>query len=139
MSEENKELIKRWFEQVWNQKSEAAIDAMFPPDAKCYGFPDPESMLAGPEDFKTIHRNFCGAFPDLTVRVEDVIAEGDRVAARWSVTMTHLGDHLGFAATGKKARLDGSTFAVIKDGKIVEGWNYMELLGLIQELRGLQA
>jgi predicted ester cyclase len=139
MSEENKELMQRWFEQVWNQKSEAAIDAMFPPDGKSYGFPDPESVLLGPEDFKTIHRNFCGAFPDLKVTVDDVIAEGDRVAVRWSVTITHLGDHLGFAATGKKARLLGASIVRIKDGLIVEGWNYMELLGLIQELRGLQA
>lgn len=135
MSAENKELMRRWFQQVWNEHSEAAIDEMFPLDGKSHGFPDPESVLVGPEDFKTIHRNFCGAFPDLKVRVEDVITEGDGAAVRWSATMTHLGDHLGFAATGKKGRLAGSSFVVIRDGKIVEGWNFMELLGLIQELR----
>lgn len=135
MSEANKELMRRWFEQVWNQRSEAAIDEMFSSDGKSHGFPDSESTLEGPEDFKAIHRNFCGAFPDLRVKVEDVIAEGDRVAVRWSATMTHLGDHLGFAATGKKARLDGSAFVVIKDGKIVEGWNEMELVGMIEGLK----
>ena len=49
--------------------------------------------------------------------------------------MTHLGDHLGFAATKKKGRLYGSSIVVVRDGVIVEGWNYMEMLGLIQELK----
>ena len=135
MSEANKKLVLRWFEEVWNQQSETTIDEIFSSEGKAHGFPDPGSTLQGPEDFKAIQRNFCGAFPDLHLTVEDVIAEGDRVAARWSVTMTHLGDHLGIPATGKRAGFAGSVFVVVKDGKIVEAWNQMEILHLFEQLK----
>jgi steroid delta-isomerase-like uncharacterized protein len=139
MSEANKQLARRWFEEVWNQKNEAAIDSMYSPECQNHGFPNPDSVLHGPEAFKVVHRNFCGAFPDLHVTVEDVIAEGDRVAIRWSVEMTHLGDHLGFPVTGKRGRLSGSSFTVIRDGQIQEGWNQMDILHLYQQLLGPSA
>ena len=134
MSEANKQLVRRWFEEVWNKQNADAITEMFAPEGKGYGFPDTDSVLIGPEEFKTIHRNFCGAFPDLRVTVEDVVAEGDRVAVRWNVNMTHRGDHLGFAATGKKTSLNGSSFMIVKGGQIVEGWNQMDMLSMIQRL-----
>jgi steroid delta-isomerase-like uncharacterized protein len=135
MSEANKLLVKRWFEQVWNQKSEAAIDQMFSPQGKSHGFPDADAILVGPEAFKAVHRTFCGAFPDLHVDLEEIVTEGDRVAARWRVSMTHLGDHLGFPASRKKEILAGSTFAIVKSGQIVEGWNYMDLQSLMKKLQ----
>jgi steroid delta-isomerase-like uncharacterized protein len=135
MSEANKLLLRRWFEQVWNQKSEAAIDEMFSKDGKSHGFPDADSTLLGPEQFKTVHRVFCGAFPDLHVDVEDIVAEGDRVAVRWRVSMSHRGDHLGFPATGKKGTLAGSSFLIVKDNQVMEGWNHMELQALMQKLQ----
>jgi steroid delta-isomerase-like uncharacterized protein len=135
MSEANKLLVTRWFEQVWNQKNEAAIDQMFYPDGKAHGFPDPESVLAGPDAFKAVHRSFCGAFPDLHVDIEDMVAEGDRVAVRWKVTMTHLGDHLGFPATGKSGTLYGSSFFTVKGDQILDGWNQMDLQALFQKLK----
>jgi steroid delta-isomerase-like uncharacterized protein len=136
MSEENKQLARRWFEEVWNQQREAAIDEMFHREGKAHGFPDAKSVLVGPDEFKKIHRNFVGAFPNLQVIVEDVIAEGDRVAVRWSTTMTHRGDHLGFPATGKTGSLEGSSFLVVKEGKILEGWNQMDMQGMFQHLKG---
>jgi predicted ester cyclase len=135
MSEANKLLMKRWFEQVWNQKSEAAIDEMFDKEGKSHGFPDADSVLIGPEAFKAVHRTFCGAFPDLHVDVEEIITEGDRVAVRWRVSMTHGGDHLGFPATDKKVTLDGSTFLIVKGNQVMEGWNQMDLGALMQKLQ----
>jgi steroid delta-isomerase-like uncharacterized protein len=135
MSAANKLVVTRWFEQVWNQKDESAIDRMFHPDGKAHGFPDPESVLAGPDAFKTVHRSFCGAFPDLRVHIEDMVAEGDRVAVRWKITMTHLGDHVGFPATGKSGVLNGSSFVTIKDDQILDGWNQMDLQALFEKLK----
>ena len=135
MSETNKLLIRRWFDEVWNHQSEAAIDAMFNAQGKSHGFPDMDAVLQGPEAFKSVHRNFCGAFPDLHVDVEEIISEGDHVAVRFQVNMTHKGDHLGFPATGKKVTLMGATFAIVKDGQIIDGWNYMDLGGLLQKLQ----
>jgi predicted ester cyclase len=135
MTDDNKQLMHRWFNEVWNLQSEAAIDEMFHPEGKSHGFPDLDSVLVGPEAFKTVHRSFCGAFPDLHVALEEVLTEGDRVAVRFKCNMTHKGDHLGFAATGKKTTLVGSTFAIVKDGKIVEGWNYMNLGAFMENLQ----
>lgn len=135
MSEANKELIRNWFERVWNQHSTAAIDELYVSDGQAHGFPQADSVLIGPDEFKTIHRNFCETFPDVRVTVDDVIAEGDKVAARWTATMTHLGDSLGIKATNRKVVLTGSTIAIIKDGMISEGWNFMDMGGLIAKLQ----
>jgi steroid delta-isomerase-like uncharacterized protein len=135
MSETNGQLTRRWYDEVWNQRKSAAIDAMFAPLGKSYGFPDPDSVLVGPKAFKEIHARFCGAFPDLHIALDDIICEGNRVAVRWTSTMTHLGNHLGFPASKKKAALSGSSFLIIEDGLIVEGWNFMEMHTLIQSLK----
>jgi len=108
---------------------------MFSPEGKCYGFPTPDAVLIGPEAFKAVHRTFCGAFPKQKIVVEDLLAEDDGVAVRWQVTMTHSGDHLGFPASGKTVSLAGSSFIVVKDGQIAEGWNYMDLGNLFQQLQ----
>jgi steroid delta-isomerase-like uncharacterized protein len=135
MSEANKQLARRWFEEVWNQRKESAIEAMLTAGCRIHGLGSDDEALIGPEGFKTFHRSFCGAFPDLHVTVDDIIAEGDRVAIRWTATMTHLGDGLGFPASGKKVSMDGSTIGVIKDGKIDEGWNHMDITGLFAKLK----
>ncbi|HEX4758291.1 MAG TPA: ester cyclase [Terracidiphilus sp.] len=135
MSDANKALAREWFEQVWNRKSEAAIDRLFHPQGKAHGFPDPNGVLVGPEAFKIVHRNFCGACPDLHVEVEDVLADGDRVAIRWKATMTHTGDHFGFPATGKKDALSGSSFIITDGHQILEGWNHMDLQALFLRLQ----
>lgn len=135
MSEANRQLTKRWYDEVWNQKNSAAIDAMFASQGKSYGFPEPDSVLVGPDAFKSIHEIFCGAFPDLHIALEDIICEGNRVAVRWSSTMTHSGDHLGFPASEKKATLSGSSFLIIENGMIVAGWNFMDMHALMQTLK----
>ena len=133
---QNERLLRRWFEEVWNKKRTDAIDEMLAEDCVAYGLPDPDAVLRGPEQFKALHRNFCGAFPDLHIVVEDVIASGDRVAARWSATGTHLGADLGFPASGKSVALVGATIGVIRDGKIKEGWNMMDMGHFFESLRG---
>ena len=135
MSQANKALLQRWIEEVWNQKSEAAIEELLSSSGKCYGFPDDDSALVGPEAFKQVHRTFLGAMPDLKITIDEIIAEGDLVALRWSVTGTHLGDHFGFAASNKPAKFTGSSFAIVKDGQIQEGRNYMDMGGLMQKLQ----
>lgn len=135
MPDTNKEVAVRWFDQVWNQKSEAAIDELFSPQGNAYGFPEPDSVVTGPEAFKQLHRDFCGAFPDLRITLDDMVAEGDVVALRWHVDATHTGDHLGFPATGRKANLTGMSFLVVRQGQVVDGWNQMDMAGLFRRLQ----
>jgi predicted ester cyclase len=135
MSDANKQLALRWFEEVWNKQSEEAIDEMYAPGGKAYGFPQPDSVLIGPESFKSIHRIFIGAFPDIRFTVREVIAEGDLVAVTWTATMTHLGDSLGFAPTMKTESLLGCSVLVVRGSQIQEGRNYMEMHALIHRLK----
>jgi len=135
MSEANRQLVRRWFEQVWNQQKEEAIDEMFAPEGKAYGFPEPDSVLVGPESFKTFHRLFLATFPDIHITTREIITEGDLVAVTWSATMTHLGDALGFSATMQKESLDGCSVLVVRGSQIQEGRNYMEMQALIHRLK----
>ncbi|MDW5267801.1 MULTISPECIES: ester cyclase [Acidobacteriaceae] len=135
MSEQNRALARRWFEEVWNQGSEATIDELFHPQGKAYGFPDADSVLIGPEGFKTIHRQFHSAFTNIHIDIDDLIAEGDRVAIRWTCSMIHNGDGLGFPATGKKTTFPGASFITCRDGQVIEGRNFMDLTRMTLQLQ----
>jgi steroid delta-isomerase-like uncharacterized protein len=134
----NKLIIRRWFEEVWNQGNAAAIDELFAADGIAHGLSgDPEQPLQGPESFKPFHATFRGAFPNIQVAVEDVIAEGDRVVARCSVSGKHSGDHLGVAASHSPVEFTGISIVRVKDGQIVEAWNNFDFMRMNQQIGAL--
>ena len=131
MSAENKALVRRWFDEVWNKGRSSAIDEMIAEHSMVHGLgPD----LRGPAQFKPFQAAFRGAFPDIAIVVEELIAEGDLVAARFTATGTHQGDSLGFPATGRKMRVGGMVFLRTENGAFVEGWNNFDQLGMLQQL-----
>ena len=131
MSNDNKQLVVRWFEEVWNQGSTAAIDTLLAGDCVLHGFgPAPQSSA----QFKIFHATYRNAFPDVSITIDDIISEGSLVAVRWSGSGTHRGDALGFAATNRPATFIGMAFARIEDWKIVEGWNLFNQLGMLEQL-----
>jgi steroid delta-isomerase-like uncharacterized protein len=132
----NKDLARRWFEEVWNQGRIDTIVEMYHSSATATGFPDPDSVIRGPEEFAQLSQQFRGAFPDMHVTIDDVIAEGNRVAVLWTATMTHTGDGLGFAASSKKVRVPGTSFITCRDGQIVEGRNHMDFTKVLLQLQG---
>ena len=139
MSEENKVLVRRWFEEVWNRGRAEAIDEMFAEDGVARGLADAAGQpLRGPAGFKPFFRSFRDAFPDIEVVVEDLIAEGDKVAARCSVRASHRGDTLGFAATGRPVEIGGICIVRVRDGKIAEAWNNFDFMAMFQQLGALQ-
>ena len=83
---------------------------------------------------KSFHQAFRDSFPDIIVTVEDMIAEGDKVAARCSVRATHTGNSLGYAATNKQIEITGMVLARIENGKIIESWNNFDFLKLRQQI-----
>ena len=131
MSTENKALTRRWFEEVWNTGRSTAIDEMLAADAVIHGL---GNDLHGPAGFKSFHAAYRNAFPDVTLQIDDIAAEGAIVAVRWSGSGTHRGDGLGFAATGKQVRFNGMSFVRVERGKLVEGWNSFDQLGMFQQL-----
>ncbi len=135
--EENKALIRRWFEEVWNKRRASAIDEMYA-DGLAYGLhDDPKVALKGAADFKTFYETFCKAFGEIHVDVEDVIAEGDKIAARCHVTGVHTGDELGVPASHAAIDFTGLVFARIKDGKFVEVWNNFDFLSMNRQIGAL--
>ena len=82
---------------------------------------------------KTIAAN-RRAFPDIEITIEDQVAEGDRVATRWTAAMTHTGELGGRSASGKRVRISGITVERFEGGKVVEAWRCMDTLGLLQRI-----
>jgi steroid delta-isomerase-like uncharacterized protein len=132
MSTENKTLVRRWFEEVWNKGRAAAIDEMLASDTVIHGLGNDD--LHGPTDFKRFHAAYRQAYPDVTIQIDDLVAEGDMVAVRWTASGTHRGEGLGFPATNKHVRFSGMVFVRVEQGKLVEGWNNFDQLGMLQQL-----
>jgi steroid delta-isomerase-like uncharacterized protein len=138
MSEENRALIHRWFEEVWNKGRAEAIDEMFAADCIVNGLADePGEPLRGPAGFKPFFQKFRDAFPDIEVAVEDTVSEGDKIAARCRVRGTHKGDSLGFVATNNLVDFTGICIVRIRDGKIVEAWNNFDFMSMTQQLNAI--
>ena len=130
-------LLHRWFEEVWNQQQESAIDELMANDALVHGIGPDGQPLKGPAAFKPFFHQIRTAFPDIRITVEDALVDGDRIAVRCAVTATHTGPGMAPAPTNKMARFGGMCIARVKDGKIVEGWNNFDFLSLYQQL-GMQ-
>jgi steroid delta-isomerase-like uncharacterized protein len=135
MSETNKTILRRWFEEVWNQGRTDVIDELMTDDVVIHGLADPAgNPVRGADAFRAFHQQFRGAFPDMNVSVEDVIAEGDRAVARCDVRGQHTGDELGFAATNNPVQFTGIAIVRIKDGKIAEAWNEFDFMAMNKQL-----
>jgi steroid delta-isomerase-like uncharacterized protein len=133
MSEQNKTVVRRTFDELWNKGNLALADEFFAPK---YDHHDPSTpdVGRGPESEKkraTLYRN---AFPDLRLTVENLIAEGETVVARWSCHGTHKGELNGIPPTGKQFTISGVTIAHFENGKMVEGWVNWDAFGLMQQL-----
>jgi predicted ester cyclase len=131
-------LAARWFEEVWNQGNEDTIDELFLPEGHCYGFPQPDSAI-GRDEFKATVRQFRSTFSGIHATVDDTITEGDKIAIRWTAQMQHTGDGLGFAPTGEPVTLTGISTMHLRNGRIIEGWNALDMTATVARLRAINA
>ena len=134
MSEENKQLIRRWFDEVWNNGRAEVIDELFDENGIAHGLSDDHAHpIKGPSGYRPFYETFRQAFPNIMVVVEDVVAEGDKVAARCSVRAKHEGELLGRAATQAPVEFTGITIVRIDNGKIVEAWNNFDFMTMYKQ------
>ena len=133
MSEENKALARRWFEEVWNQRRHESIAKMFAADGLAHGLASDGGPMRGPEGFAAFHKAFVSAFPDLQLSVEDMISEGDKVAIRFRASGTLKGDGLGVKPTGRSMTVTGISIVRVRNGYIIEAWNNFDVLGMHQQ------
>ena len=137
-TEENKALARRLIEEAWNQGNLSVLDELMQPD-----YAGHHSRVAGIQPSREHYEQFIAttrrALPDFHATIEDQIAEGNLVATRWSGRGTHQGTHLGIPPTNKQITVTGIVIERIVDGKTVEGWMEMDMLGMLQQLGGLPA
>lgn len=132
MSEENKAIARRIFEEVWGAYNLDKVEEYYAADLidhnELPGFPP------GREGVKASVSMFASALSDNDIAVEDQIAEGDKVVTRWSSTATHTGELLGIPATGKRIKVTGINIDRFEGGKVVESWGEYDSMGLMQQL-----
>jgi steroid delta-isomerase-like uncharacterized protein len=134
VSEENKALVRREEEELFSGGNLDAADEIYAADYVGHDPSNPEDVR-GLEAAKQAAADYRQAFPDLRVTVEDLIAEGDRVAAHLRFRGTHQGELNGIAPTGRRVDCTGIVISRIEEGKIAEDWANFDDLGMMQQLR----
>jgi steroid delta-isomerase-like uncharacterized protein len=130
MSEENKALYRRVIEEGWNKHNLALLEELY---ADCVYYNPATGEVKG-EALKQFLASMLAAFPDIRFTIEDLVAEGDKVVTRWSCTVTHQGEFMGLAPTGKQFTTSGVTISRIVEGKIVEERVEFDTLRFFQQL-----
>jgi predicted ester cyclase len=120
-TEENKALVRKEQEELWNHTGNLdAAGELFAPEQA-------EAARQEAADFRR-------GFPDVVSIIEDLIAEGDMVAARWSSRATHLGEYVGVPPTGNEVEFTGISVYRIEGGRIAESWTEEDELGLMRQI-----
>jgi len=132
MSADSKELERRMYEEIYNKKNMGAIEQFVAKDWVCH--PSLPGMPPGLEGMKQSHTLTSKAFPDMQAKLEDMLAEGDKIACRWTATGTHKGEFMGTPPTNKQVTVTGIHIDRIAGGKIVETWNYSDMMEVMQQL-----
>ena len=133
-------LVKTWFEEVWNQGKEDAIDRLMAPDALIHDLPTADGApMVGPAAFKPFYQRFRAALPDVRIQVVRTVVNGEFVAAHCRVTGTHSGDTLGVPPSSRSVSFSGMAIARVRNGQIAEGWNCFDFLTLYQQVGVLPA
>ena len=134
MSSENVAVVLDWVERVWNRKEPGAIAHFLTEETIAHGMGPNGTDLVGMEPFAQAHALFCQAFPDVHITVGPVVAEGDKVTAFLTCTATYAGDSLGVPGSGQTVVFNVMTMARIENGKVLEGWNVMDLLSVFRQI-----
>jgi predicted ester cyclase len=129
--EENKAIMRRMIEEVWNKGDLDVADEIFHPEATS---PCAAQLPVGPTGLKMIAGMFRSAFPDFHMSIDDMIAEGPFVVGRFTETGTHLGDLMGIPPTGKPVSFGEIGILRIANGQVVESWYDVDMAGLMQQL-----
>ncbi len=132
-AKENKVLVRTVIEGFLNSADPALADELFSRD--CVDNNPSNPGMGGLENLKRSVADWHRAFPDTVNEVQDLLAEGDLVAARWVTRGTHRGEFLGAPATGNRIEVTSSGVFRISSGKVAESWDHFDALGLLRQLK----
>ena len=134
LSETNKTLSRRFFEEVFGKGKLNVLDEIIVKDHINSGPANPPGLPAGLEGTKQLVNVYRNAFPDVHFTIDEQIAEGDKVVTRWTAHGTHQGELVGIPATGKSSTVTGIALDRIVNGKIAESWGIFDQFGMMQQL-----
>jgi len=133
--EENKDVVRRMIDDCVNASRSDLLQEFVHPDLRVHpGTPGSAPDTEGLDGLRTAFERFHTTFPDLHITPEEVVAEGDLVAARWTATGTHSGELAGIAPTGRSVRWCGTDVYRLTDGRIIEWWRNDDFVGLLHQL-----
>ncbi len=132
MSEENKALVRRFFEN-YPKGYESLVDEFIAEDFVDHN-PQGPNIAPGREGVKQVTAGRLSAFPDMKVTVDAQVAEGDKVVNRMTITGTQQGEFMGIPATGKSFSMGAVAIFRIEDGRIAERWGHSDAMGMMQQL-----
>ena len=133
MLEQNKAVLRRAVNDVWNGENFSAVNELVASDVVLH-LPKPGEEIYGPEGVSQFYATLHAAFPDIHFTIEDQIAAGDKVVTRWTCRGMHKGEFQGISPTGNHITMTGIDIDRIANGKVVECWLVMDELGMLQQL-----
>ena len=133
MSAQNKVVMRRIYEEFWNQGNFAALAEIVSPDYVLH-VPTPPGAPTGREGLQWVIQMYRAAFPDIHVQIEDQLAEGDKVLTRITIRGTHQGQLMHIPPTNKAVTFTAMVVTRFKDGQNIEGWAELDRFGLMQQL-----
>ena len=132
--DQNKQIMRRMIEEVWNQGNLATADELFVPT---HTSPSAPQLPPGSEGVKFLVKAFREAMPDYHMTIDLIVADEKQVVGRFTQSGTHTGsDLLGMKTSGRKATWTEIGVLKIENGKIVESWYEVDMLSMIQQLNG---
>jgi steroid delta-isomerase-like uncharacterized protein len=134
MSAANKKLPQRLIDEAIGKGKLEVVDEVVAPGWVDNDPNNPPGLPPGPEGLKQLIAMYRAAFPDMTMKIADQIAEGDKVVSRWKVTGTHKGDLMGISGSGKQVTITGIFIDRIAGGQIQESWASWDALGMLQQI-----
>jgi len=132
VTEKNKAMVRSFWEEVFNGRKLSLIDEIFTADWVYHGVGG--LKVYGPKGLKQFLTEYYNAFPDMQVKVENLIAEGDKVVSHVTSRGTHKGELMGIAPTGKQVTVPVICISRFVDDKIGENWEIIDLFGMLQQL-----
>ncbi len=133
MVTENRSIVRRLYEEVWNERKLDVVDELISPSHALHDANAPGSQI-GPDAYKRRVVQFTKAFPDLHFAIEDIISEHDKLVVSWMISGTHKGEYEGIPPTDKRICVDGITISYIANGKILDSYVSWDALGLMRQL-----
>jgi predicted ester cyclase len=135
-TERNKEVVRRFIEEIFVKCNVDAADELATPDFAPHSWP---GVKPGIENLKQGQRRVSAGLADVSMQLEDVIAEDDRVAVRLTAHARQDGQFMGLPPSGREYTISETHIFRVSDGKVAEHWVNADMLGLMQQLGALPA